>query len=135
MVSNPADELTQGWPDEPDNDELIRFAAELRAARPDLPPEALQRVEQVWQRELAAERQPRRLRLLYTGLAAAVLLAMALGAYLYLSRPQAPGVGPVAETPPGVKDRYTVELPPPPLPLTVERALVRIEDHRSLFAD
>lgn len=134
-MSAPPDDLTEGWPDEPGNAELARFAQELRSSRPALPEESLAWVGQTIQEELAARpRRPRR-SLAYAGLAAGLLL-VGLG-YLLFFRP-APPPGPVVEPPrrpERIEDRYPVELAAPPLPAPPERALVRLDDYRSLFTD
>ena len=56
------DDLTEGWPDEPTNEELARFAEGLRASRPALSHEALGRVEAAMRREMAARPKARRRR-------------------------------------------------------------------------
>jgi len=44
--------LTEGWPNEPENDDLAYFLRELDRRRPELSPQALERVQQAMRREL-----------------------------------------------------------------------------------
>jgi hypothetical protein len=128
----------QGWPDDPENPELLRLAEQLLADRPTLSAEALARIEQTLVQALAG-RQVRRRRTLVgivLGLAAALLIGA--GAYL-LFRPTPPPVEPlpvVKQQPPDrVQDRYPIALPAPSETSGPERSLVRLEPHRSLFTD
>src|SRR5262249_25671568 len=119
-------DLTEGWPADPQNAELARFAEGLRAALPELPPAALARVGQKVRTELA--RQPARRRWLRPA-AAAVLLTLGVGGYVWLW----PSPGEREESP--VEDRYTVDLAAPHAPLPSRPPPVRLEEHQSLFAD
>ncbi len=121
-------DLTEGWPEDPQNEELARFATELQAALPALPAEALARVEQTIQGELQRRRAPWR-RWMHLAVAASVLLALGVGGFLWL-RP-----APEEHSAPRVEDRYTVKLAPPVVPLPPQPPLVRLEEHQSLFAD
>jgi hypothetical protein len=136
-VSTPPDDLTEGWPDDPQNAELARFARELAAARQELAPDAMARVEQRLQRELTARRPRRALFAIAAVAAAAVLLGV--GAYLYLMPPATPVEPiPVVAQPVSadlVRDQYVIEFRAPPAAVQVERSLVRIDQHRSLFTD
>ena len=129
------DDLSEGWPADPENEELARFAEQLSASRPTLPTEALARVERGIQRELAASARGSR-RAPLAGLAAAAVLLVGIGVYLLL-KPAAPPNRPVpvVEQQPAVHDRYNVELATPPPAVTPERSLVRLDAHRSLFTD
>ncbi|MCI0459400.1 MAG: hypothetical protein L0Z62_20815 [Gemmataceae bacterium] len=120
--------LTEGWPDDPQNEELARFATELQAALPALPPESLARVEQSIQAELK-RRHARWRRWTRLAAAAAVLLALGVGGFLWMrSTPEQRAEAPV-------EDRYRVELAAPVVPLPPQPPLVRLEEHKSLFAD
>src|SRR4051794_22293826 len=103
-------ELTEGWPPDPENEGLARFAEDLHGALPELSPEALAKVERQVHDEIRRSiRRRRRLRLAGVGLAAALLLGV--GGYVWL-RPESRGQ---AGAP--VEDRYTVELAAPQTPL------------------
>jgi hypothetical protein len=125
--SEQRDDLTEGWPADPRNEELARFAGKLQAALPVLPPDALERVGQKVHAELA--RQARRRVRLGLAAAASVLLALGVGGYVWLRPP------PGERTPAPVEDRYTVELAVPQAPLPPQPPLVRLEEHQSLYAD
>jgi hypothetical protein len=125
-------DLTEGWPDEPDRAEVERFAAELRARLPALPEEALARVG-VAVRRAAGRRRAWRWAArtcVAAGLAAAVLLPAALALWM---RPR-PHVEIVAPAPALVEDRYEVEYDAPPVAVP-QRALVRIDEQQSLFTE
>src|ERR1700731_3052944 len=120
-------DLTEGWPADPDNEGLARFAEDLQAALPALPPEALANVERQVHDELGHRlRRRRRLRLAGLGLAAALLLGV--GGYVWLR----PGPGERGEA--RVEDHYTVELAAPQTPLPPQPPPVRLDENRSLFA-
>src|SRR5262245_1726545 len=122
-MSDPARrDLTEGWPADPENEALARFAEELQAGLPALPPEAMAKVKRRVHNELGRRARRRwRLRLAGMGLAAALLLSV--GGYVWL-RP-----GPEEPTPAPVDDHYTVELAAPQTPLPPQPPLVRLEEN------
>lgn len=128
------DDLTEGWPDDLQNEELVRFAGELAAARPELPAEAMARLEQRLHRELTARR---RRGFVLAAVAAAVLLGV--GAFFLLKPPGQPArPTPVVEIPEPagpIHDQYVIDFAAPPAVVKVDRALVRLEQHQSLFTD
>ena len=135
------DDLTEGWPEEPTNEELARFAERLRAARPALSHEALGRVEAAMRREMAARPKARRRRwaTLAASLAAAVLLA--LGVHLHLrpgKRVPVPTPTMVASrtpaAPTGARDSYTVRFAAPPAAVPAG-PLLSLLDYETLYAD
>ncbi len=130
-----SDDLGEDWPEEPDNDDLLRLAGELRGSRPELPAAALARVRQRLDEELA--RGTSRRWLLRAALAAGVLLAAGL-VYWFSTRPAAPappGPAPMAVESAGVEDHFTVRLAGPRAPEPPKRPLLRLDDDQSLFAN
>jgi hypothetical protein len=134
-MTGPSDDLTEGWPDEPDRDDLVRLAGELRGGRPELPEAALARVRQRLDQELArgtSRRWPLR-----AALAACVLLASGV-VYWLSTRHAAPvpsGPAPVAVEPAGVEDHFTVRLAGPRAPDPPEQPLLRLDENQSLFTN
>lgn len=130
-MNDPPHDLTEGWPNDPENADLARFAEELQRSLPQLPDAALQRIERRLTHE--ADRLPRRrwpwLRL---GVVAAgiLLLALAWTAPRLLVRP--PGVAPSEDW---VVDSFPMELARPPAAIAPERPLVRLNENQSLFID
>ena len=143
MTDDTRTDLTEGWPDEPGNEELARFAARLRSSQPALPPEATARIERAMGRAMSAEQaRGARRRSAYPAsvLSAAAAGLLGVGVYLYfraapsgseMARAPAPGQrgAPAA----AVHDRYRVRFAPLPPPAP-DRALLNLEDHRSLYA-
>jgi hypothetical protein len=126
MSNRQENDLTEGWPPDPQNEELARFAEELHAALPELPAESLAKVEQQLQAELA--QQARRRMWARLAVAASILLALGAGGYFWL-RP------PAERHAARVDERFTVALAAPQIPLPSQPPLVRLEEHQSLFAD
>jgi hypothetical protein len=118
-------ELTEGWPADPQNEELARFAEEFQAGLPTLPAESLAKVERRLQEEVGRRARRRRL----AGLAMAAGILLAVGGYVWL-RP-----APLERAGAPVEDRFTVELAAPQPPLPPQPPLVRLDEHQSLFAD
>ena len=136
-------DVTDGWPDEPGNEELARFAARVRSARPALSEEAMARVERAMLREMSpatGARRRRRTMCFGAALAAAAAALLGVGIYLYVRpngppRPQGPPESPhrrqhVAR----VQDDYPVRFPSTPVK-PPDAPLLRLEDYRSLYAD
>lgn len=123
---NDPDDLTEGWPDEPDHAELARFAADLQASLPALPDAALHRIEARITAEphAAPRRQPWRL-LTAAGVAAAVLAALGWWGRAVWVQPDAPTVA--------VEDRFPVAFVPAAMSSADDRPLVRLADYQSLF--
>jgi hypothetical protein len=92
--------LTEGWPGDPGDFELAAFAATFRAGRPELSAQALDRIGQQVERELgrrdrlAVRKIALRATVLRFGrfapIAAAAVVALAVGAWLHF-RPGSPG--------------------------------------------
>jgi hypothetical protein len=133
--NEPNDNLTEGWPPEPGNPDLARFAEELRASQPQLPPESLEHVERRIMEEGGAFARRRRLRRIAigAGMAAAVVLSVALYAFLPRPRSDTSGNNPVTQASP-VRDVYRVDFTAPPAP-PPQSPLIRVEEYRSLFSD
>jgi hypothetical protein len=134
VVNPSAERWSDGWPDEPGNDELIQFAEELAATLPTLPAESMRRVEQSLWSELAARtRRRRQAATRYAGLAAAVQLGAAM-LFVPAGSESRPTRAPVVRVEPTgvVEDRYEVPAQPG-VPVDSRRPLVSIDDYRSLF--
>lgn len=123
---NHPDDLTEGWPDEPDHAELARFAADLQAHLPALSDAALNRIAARIDAEAPlARRRPWRLA---AAAAVAALVLLALGWWGRDAwRPQPGGATVAAE------DRFPVAFLPGAAASADDRPLVRLADYRSLF--
>ena len=132
-MSGPLEHLTEGWPPDPDNADLAHFAEQLRAARPEMSEDSLQRIGQAVRKEIVS-RHARRKRWavgLAAAAAAAVLITLAL--VRDSSPPAPPPSDGAAQTQAAeVHDSCTVELAPPRAPAP-ERPPLQLEDHQSLF--
>jgi ferric-dicitrate binding protein FerR (iron transport regulator) len=129
MSERPHD-LSEGWPPDPENAELQRFAEELQRSLPQLPEEALQRVGE---RLLAeATRRPPRLRWRIAGAAAAAALLLALGWGVGVLMYRPPAAVPDG---PGVAETFLLDRPDPAGSQPPTRPLVRLDDNQSLFTD
>ena len=120
-----------------DDAEFHRLADQLLEAAPPLPPDTLARVQQKLHAELdAGERRYRRRRLAFGwSIAAAILLSLGGYAYFRSSR-DAPllAKGNPPPDPVMIEDRVTIAIGESSAPNT-EKALVRLDDYRSLFTD
>src|SRR5262245_23012975 len=126
MNERPND-LTEGWPPDPDNPELRRFAEELQRSLPQLSDESLARVGERVGAE-ASKRPPGRLRWRIAVAAVAALLLLGLGwgvSALLLGRPAAVPDGP------GVTERFLIDLPGPAGSEPPTRPLVHLDDNQS----
>ena len=142
----PGDDLADGWPDEPGNDELTDFAARLRGSRPALSPEALARVGAAMQREMAARPARRRRWALFAGcVAAAAVAVLAVGIWMHLRPAERPPTSPSLEVarprPPhepakaaAAVDTYRVRLLVPPAEPPA-RPLLPLERYETLYVD
>lgn len=142
-MSEPCDELTEGWPADPENDELARFAEELGASLPELPAAALARVEQRVGAAAAARLKWRARRVAYAvaALAAVALLAVALWRGLFVAPPPAPAPphDPAprqaqGDPPAPVHDISAIEVAGPPPPPPAQPPL-RLDAHQTLFTE
>ena len=131
---NEPNQLNEGWPADPENEDLLQLAGQLHEAAPDLPAEALVRVEESLERELTrAERRQSWRRIVLGGSLAASML-IALFSYAYWPPPAA--APPRAETVPDrVIDRITIAYSEPGVRSDIARPLIALDDYRSLFAD
>ena len=140
----PRDDLTDGWPDEPGNDELADFAARLRDSRPALSREALARVGAAMRREMAPRpSRKRRWAFVAGGVAAVAVLAIGLWAHLRpvarppasppreVARPQPPRE-PAQPSPTVATYRVRLSVPPAEPPA---RPLLPLEQYETLYAD
>jgi hypothetical protein len=132
-------DIQQDWPADPANDDLLRLAEQLQAAAPPLPPEAMARVQQQMEAELDAAQRRIRYRRVAFGWSIAAAILLALGGYVYFrdGADHGPPVivrddGPLA--PPMIEDRITIALGESSVAPS-EKALVRLEENRSLFTD
>ena len=119
---------------DPENDELLRFAEQLKAAAPPLSREAMARVEQRMQAEMSRQQtgKHRRKLALFASAAASVLIAIGLGIYAY--RPADLGIDMnVAIKPALVEDRITVTVGT--TGVAVEKPLLRLDENQSLFTN
>lgn len=114
-----AEHLTEGWPDEPGNEALAAFAAELDGSMPELSPAAMKRIELRMRRRIWRRMWMKRA----VGLAAALGLAAGGYAVLRMREAERPGV---------VRDVYTVMAEPLPVGETPRRPLVAVEEYAGL---
>jgi len=139
MTDDTRKDLTDGWPDEPGNEELARFAAMLRSSRPAMAPEAMARVERAMKRGLSARRaRGGRRWSVYPAyvLSAAAAAVLAVGVYLQfrVASPGPPPADTARKAPAVVHDRYRVRFAPLPA-AAPDRALLDLDNYRSLYAD
>jgi len=113
-----ADGLTDGWPQDPDNDGLARFAREFDAGRPELPEPSLDRIRQTVRSEIGRVVRRRRVQRIaaIVGTAASVLLAV--GLYVWSFR-GGPPPGERAELPNGVDSPAAVPMVEHEYPVTL----------------
>jgi hypothetical protein len=133
-MKKPTD-LQHDWPADPANDELARLADRLTDAAPALPPEALERVQNLMAAEFDRAEKRRRRRRLVLGwsIAAAVLLAVTGYAWFrgqYVGAPEL-----ACPLPAQIEDRITVALGDSASAPTNEKPLVSLDEYRSLFTD
>jgi len=122
--------LMENWPDEPDRDKTEKFARNLQARLPQLPTDALPRIEQRLQ--LALSERPSWLRR-RRGTIAAALAASVLAALFWMHGRTA------KETPPPatevVHDTMRVTLPAIPAPVPTAEPLVVFEAYQGLYTN
>lgn len=114
------DELTEGWPDEPGDEELAAFAGELRGAMSELPEAAMKRIESRMRWRMRRGMWIRRA----VGVAAAVAAVTGGYAVLRMRQPERPTL---------VRDVYTVTTMPVPVGETPSRPLVAVEEYAGLI--
>jgi hypothetical protein len=142
-----SEELTEGWPGEPDRAEMEAFARALAAGAPQLPDAALARVEDRVREEARRQRRRRRRdRLLLTGAAAALLTASVLilkPFWLHQQTPTVPGRAggdddgspPAVVVNPPVRDTYRVPVLVTPAAPTPDKPLVALDAYQGLFSN
>lgn len=145
---DPARNLTEGWPDEPGNAELAKFAARIRSSRPALSRQAMARIGRAMRRAMDAKsRRSSRRWPTYPAyvLSAAAAALLAVGVYLYFRAAWQRPSFPPEEAPPaarakegaqagGVLDTYRVRFASLPVS-PPDRPLLRLEDYRTLYTD
>jgi hypothetical protein len=110
--SKAAADLTQGWPEDPGNDDLARLGQELFANRPELSQLALDRIQIRMRQEMNRPWWQRRWRTVLIYIVGAV--ALSLGAYGLINSSSRHTARDTSGTPasrPAVQDRYEVTLP------------------------
>ncbi len=129
-------DFDQDWPADPENAELLRLAEQLQDVAQPLPAEALARVQQQLQSELErGGRWQRRCRLAF-GLSIAAAILVAIGGYLMLHSGRASRhAKDNRASEPFVEDQITIAVGAGGHVGAVGKALVPLEDYRSLFAD
>jgi len=127
--------VDEGWPADPENEELARLAEQLPAVAPPLPPAALARVEKLMQAELdrAAWRSRWRRIALGWSVAAAILLAVAAYAMFRGETHGDPAL--VQRDAVFIEDRITIAVGGVAPAPAHEKPLLRLDDYRSLFTD
>src|SRR5207244_6627383 len=117
------------------NDELAELARRLQTERPELSPEALERVRQSVQAAASAPPRSRWRFPLGVGAAAALLVAVGALTFVFL-RPQGPpAVTPQGAAPERIEDRYKVPLAGAHAAAAPARPLLPVADYQSLYAD
>jgi hypothetical protein len=135
-------ELTEDWPADPDNDELVRFAEQLRAGLPALSPQVMARIDEKVQAALDRQqrRQRRRRLAVHLAVAAAILLLLSgVGGYFWTrtrTHDNPPIANFVQHTEPAlVEDRITVAAGSAGNMHTVDKPLLRLDEYKSLFSN
>jgi hypothetical protein len=134
-MNDPKD-MTQDWPRDPDNDELARLAEHLQNAPPALPTSALVRVEQRIHEEFDRIECRQRWRRVAFGWSIAASMLLAVSGYVQLRMRDADVSTPIAKqavTP--IDDRIVITIGTSQPSASDEKALVRLDEYRSLFAD
>jgi hypothetical protein len=134
---NLPDDLTAGWPDEPGKEDTEAFARALAANVPQLPDDALTRVEERMREEMRLQRRRWRRRLAAGGAVAAAVVA---GVLWLMPDPQPVRMrihrGDEGRQARAVTDfYYHIPLPVEPAPPTPAKPLIAVDAYQSLFAD
>jgi len=129
-------DLKNDWPNDPCNDELLQLAAQLQSAPPALPADALSRVEQRMHAELNRAERRQRWRSVVFGCSIAASILIAVGGYVVfrMSGDAGHSAQPTVHQSP-VEDHVTIAVGVSSLSSPNEKALVRLDEYRSLFAD
>ena len=133
MSDRPTDtlpDLTEHWPDDPANEELSRLGRELFVNRPELLPDALERVRATMRREMD---RPRRWRTVLALAIACLAIALGVIAWQATRGPRHVGVPTTSTQPAMVRDRFEVTLPPAS-PKAPDRPLIDLNRDKELFS-
>lgn len=138
---NKTPDLTQDWPNESDNGELVLLAEELANAAPALSEPALARVAVQMRVEMERASRQRSWRRVAFGLSTAAAVVLAVAGVVYFQagndfKPQ-PRVVKLVEpaAPVVIEDRVAITISESTPPAAPAKALVRLEEYRSLFSD
>lgn len=146
QANEPDNDLTEGWPDEPGNEELAELARRLRSSRPALSNQAMARIAQAMRREMTAHSPGGgRRRLLRPAAAAAAAAVLAVGTHLHFRANGPPAAPPSDQTTQGrraglaagaagAQDSYRVYFASPPAP-PPDGPLLSLEEYKSLYTD
>ncbi len=136
------DDVSQDWPDEPENAELVSLAEELANAAPVLPATALARVGAQMRAEIDGLDRQQRWRRVAFGLSVAAAVVLAVAGFTYFrggsefAQPQPRIVRKVEPTTPvAIEDRVAIAVSEGAPAAATEKSLVRLEEYRSLFSD
>jgi hypothetical protein len=125
---------------EPGDESLHRFAGRFDAARPELPPEALERVRRCLSAEIVRQERRRRVRLAVVcgGLAAGLLIAIGGLFHGMQGRRPAPRQPIIAQSPASstdIEDRYRVAIEWPAAVGVPAAPLVPLNEYRTLIGE
>ena len=134
------DPLDAQWPGEPGDESLRQFARRFDAARPTLPPEALERVREGLCAEIRRVDRRRRAWLALTRGSLAASLLLALGGLFYATRDKRPVdrqpiVAQPANPPAIIEDQLRVAMDWPAAASIPAGPLLPLDNYRSLIEE
>lgn len=129
-------EITNDWPTDSQNEELARLADQMQCAIPSLSVDAMARIERRMRAELDRIERRQRWRNVGFGAGLAASILLAIGGYVFLRPDQTAPVAlqPLVKSTP-LEEQITIAVSVPSRTPTPEKALVRLDEYRSLFAD
>jgi hypothetical protein len=126
--------MTQDWPSDPDNDELAQLAEQLQGTPPALSADALTRVEQHINTALDRVERRQRWRHVAFGGSIAASMLLAVSGYVRFRTGDITAPAPIVTAAP-IDDRIIITVGTAQPSASDDKALVRLDEYRSLFAD